>query len=122
MTTPTGHHAPAGLTEEVTLPPSGPGTVVLDIGGDAGALVVSTSARLVGAEIEIRADGDEWRGTHTAVRERRVAGRVQYAGVFPRLDAGEYELRVLGDHRAAAQRIHVGPGVATETWLDAPGA
>jgi len=49
----------------------GEGTVLLDIGGDIGALVVSTSAALDGAEIEIvptgatpHADPDGWSHGH----------------------------------------------------------
>ncbi|GAB3799282.1 hypothetical protein GCM10027605_12510 [Micromonospora zhanjiangensis] len=36
-----------------TLAPSYTGTVVLDIGGDTGALVIHTGPELLGAEIEV---------------------------------------------------------------------
>jgi hypothetical protein len=100
---------------------SDPGSVVLDIGGTAGALVVSTPPTLAGEEIEIRLQGAPWRGAHTAVRERRLPDRVRYAGVFPRLDAGGYELRLVGADEVDGLRIWVTAGIATEAWLDAPG-
>ncbi len=51
---------------------------------------------LAGAEIEIRPGGGAWLGTHTAVRERHVRGRVLYAGVFGSLPPGPYDLRLKG--------------------------
>ncbi len=76
--------------------PSGPGTVVLDIGPHAGALVLYTDDALAGAEIEIRPGGGAWTGAHTAVRERHVGGRVVHAGVFGSLPPGPYDLRLKG--------------------------
>jgi ABC-type Zn2+ transport system substrate-binding protein/surface adhesin len=43
---------------------AGQGPVMLDIGGDIGALVVHMPAGLDGVEIEIRPAGDESRGGH----------------------------------------------------------
>jgi hypothetical protein len=77
--------------------PSGPGTVVLDIGGDIGAAMVAAPASLVGAEIEIRPAGRPWEGTHTAIRQRNLGDATTFAGVFPSLPAGDYELRIKGD-------------------------
>src|ERR1700683_171093 len=37
--------------------PSGPGTVVMDVGGDIGALIMYTPAAMDGQEIEISRDG-----------------------------------------------------------------
>ncbi len=70
--------------------------MVLDIGPHAGALVLYTGDDLAGEEIEIRPGGGAWLGAHTAVRERHVAGRVLYAGVFGSLAAGGYDLRLKG--------------------------
>jgi len=55
-------------------PPDAAGSVIVDIGGDAGAAVISTPSELVGSEIEIRAVGTEWDGTHTGVHERQGPG------------------------------------------------
>jgi hypothetical protein len=87
----TGDGVPEG-----PLGPSGEASVVLDIGPHAGALVVYAGEELAGAEIEIRPGGGAWRGAHTAVRERHVAGRVLYAGVFGSLAGGRYDLRLKG--------------------------
>lgn len=42
--------------------PDAAGVVIVDIGGDRGAAVISTPRELAGAEIEIRAAGTEWDG------------------------------------------------------------
>jgi hypothetical protein len=99
---------------------SDPGAVVLDIGAGTGALVVTTPARLCGREIEIHADGQPWRGDHTAVRERHAGAAVRYAGVFPGLRAGGYELRLRGVPHGVVLPIAVCEGAVVETWLDAP--
>ena len=77
---------------EVRLPPSGEGTVIMDVGGDTGALVVYTPASLTGQEIEIARRGETAPFVHTEVRERRLPGGSMYAGVFPGVPAGEYTL------------------------------
>jgi hypothetical protein len=107
-------------TSEGPMGTSEPGTVVLDIGGTTGAIVVITPPRLDGCEIEIRPEGASWEGQHTAVRQRRAGDRVQFAGVFPALDAGEYELRVLGRGGGIVLPVSVAAGAVVETWLDAP--
>jgi hypothetical protein len=78
--------------------PSGAGSVVLDLGGAVGALVVETAAALSGREIEISliADppcagaGATGGRTHSLVRERRTAAGTSYAAVYPGLPAGQY--------------------------------
>ncbi len=56
------------MTNPDELGPSQDGTVVLDIGGDVGALVLLTDASLLGAEIEINpldaSGGDVFQETH----------------------------------------------------------
>ena len=99
---------------------SDPATMGLYLHGDAGAIVVLTPPRLDGTEIEIRPEGSPWSGAHAAVRERRSPDGVRYAGVFPRLDAGGYELRVLGGRNGVILPISVTAGTVVETWLDAP--
>lgn len=70
--------------------PSGPGTVVLNIGGGTGALVLNVPPELDGREIEISREGAA--RTHSQVRERRMGSRVRYAAVYPDLPAGVYTL------------------------------
>ena len=83
---------------EVLPPPSGDGSVVLDIGRGVGALVVHTAPSLCGLEIEISPAGlhGHARRTHVVVRERHVAGETSFAAVFPALAAGVYVLHGLG--------------------------
>jgi hypothetical protein len=76
--------------------PDAAGHVVVDIGGDMGAAVIYTPHELAGEEIEIRAAGTAWDGTHTGVWERRGPGISATAAVFGSLRAGRYELRIKG--------------------------
>jgi hypothetical protein len=102
-----------------TLPePSPAGSVILEIGGDIGAAVVITTAKMVGAEIEIRREGGQWTGSHVAVLERRVEGGPIFAAVFPSLPAGAYQLRIRTKHEAGlVHRIVVHGGhVLTTNW------
>jgi hypothetical protein len=65
--------------------------LVIDIGGDAGALIVYAPEELIGAEIEIaRADTAPGRPIHNVVRARQVGDEVICAAVFPVLPAGSY--------------------------------
>jgi hypothetical protein len=75
-------------------PPSREGSVVLDVGGSVGAAIVHTGAPMAGEEIEIRRFGNEWDGTHTAIRQRHLGEVVAFAGVFGSLEAGRYQLRI----------------------------
>jgi hypothetical protein len=84
--------------------PSHAGSVVLDLGGAIGALVVETPAALSGREIEISlvaaaisaaaisapATSAAGGRTHSLVRERRTAAGTSYAAVYPDLPAGQY--------------------------------
>jgi hypothetical protein len=66
--------------------------VVLDIGGDVGALVLYTPPALHGREIEVAPLGNEARRVHSAVLERTIGGRTVHAAVYPELMAGDYEV------------------------------
>ena len=77
----------AGLTEN---PHAGQGCVLLDIGGDVGALVVTAPASMVGHEVEIAPEGvhfghsdDHRHRPHVAVVRRPVAGGEVPSLVFP---------------------------------------
>jgi hypothetical protein len=91
--------------------PSGPGTVVLELGPGAGALVLHTPAELNGAEIEISLVGGGGRRTHSAVRPRLVADSTRYAAVYPGLPPGEYTIWHPDGMPAAT--VTVAGGVAT---------
>jgi hypothetical protein len=64
--------------------------LVIDIGGDAGALIVYAPEELVGAKIEIAPRGTRPGPIHNVVRARQVGGHVVWAAVFPVLAAGRY--------------------------------
>ncbi len=73
--------------------PSGPGSVVLDLGAGVGALVLEAPAGLAGQEIEIsrlEAGDAAGRRTHSLIRERTTAAGNSYAAVYPGLAAGRY--------------------------------
>ncbi|HMG32000.1 MAG TPA: hypothetical protein VK585_17980 [Jiangellaceae bacterium] len=66
-------------------------SLVVDIGGDTGALIVYALPDLVGQEIEItRAEMSSGHPVHNVVRPRRVGPRVVFAAVFPDVPAGTY--------------------------------
>jgi hypothetical protein len=75
-------------------PFAGQGAVLLDIGGDVGALVVTMPRAMVGDEVEV-VSGREVPGhhrPHVAVVDRPVAGGTVPSLVFPELAAGSYAL------------------------------
>jgi hypothetical protein len=103
------------MTESVA-GPSGPGTVVLELGADVGALVLFTPAELDGQEIEIsRDDAPVTRRTHSRVRPRHMAALTKYAAVYSDLPAGQYTIWADADHRAGRVLI-TGGRVTNWTW------
>jgi hypothetical protein len=74
--------------------PTGPGSVVLDLGADIGALILEVPAALAGREIEISpaGAGAAGRRTHALVRERRTGAGTRYAAVYPGLPAADYTI------------------------------
>ena len=120
-------------------PHAGQGAVVLDIGGDVGALVVSAPAALLGAEIEICPAGrrgeppDEGRGwwdgqwrhdhhhgraawPHVAVLARPGPAGAEPAAVFPGLREGDYDLWLAPDGETALTVTVTGGAVTTAAW------
>ena len=75
-------------------PWAGQGSVVLDIGGDVGALIVDMPATMTGVEIEIRPAGAPpgVHHPHVAVVDRRVGVHAVPSLVYPDLREGSYEL------------------------------
>jgi hypothetical protein len=88
------------MSTEAAFGPSGHGTVVMEVGGDVGALILYTPAELDGEEIEISRDGDVTR-THSRVRPRHVPSGTRYAAVYPGLPAGRYTVWRDREHPAA---------------------
>ncbi len=107
-------HAPA----EPVAGPSGSGTVVLELGPGAGALVLHAPAEMNGAEIDISLAGRDGHRTHSMVRPRHVAGGTRYAAVYPALPPGEYT--IWQDRATLVATVTVGDGVVTTvTWPEA---
>ena len=100
---------------EIAAGPSGPGTVVLELGAGVGALVLYTPAELDGREIEISRDDRDAHRTHSQVRSRHLTTGTRYAAVYPDLPAGPYT--VWADEQRAAGRVVVTGGRVTNwSW------
>jgi hypothetical protein len=69
--------------------PTGPGSVILELGEHIGALILQAPPGLAGHEIEISPPAGGPR-THSLVRERVTAAGVSYAAAYPAVPAGEY--------------------------------
>jgi hypothetical protein len=92
-----------------------PESVVLDIGGDLGALIVHTDARMVGVEVEISATGSDGERSHKEVLEREIDGRPAYTAVFDKVRAGSYTLWV-DDVAREHGLVIIGGAVADLDW------
>jgi hypothetical protein len=100
---------------ESVVGPSGPGTAVMELGGDIGALVLYTPADMDGCEIEISRDGEPaGQRTHSQVRQRHMPDATKYAAVYPGLHAGVYT--IWGNEGPAATTVITGGQVATCHW------
>ena len=103
------------MTESVA-GPSGPGSVVLELGADVGALVLLTPAELDGREIEISRDAAPGaRRTHSRVRPRHMAAGARYAAVYPDLPAGTYTIWT-GEQNPGATVVITGGQITTCGW------
>jgi len=103
---------------EAAVGPTGPGTVVLELGADVGALILYTPADLDGAEIEISRDDEPGaHRTHSAVRQRPVASGTAYAAVYSGLAAGPYTIW-RDEHTPAATVTITGGQITSCHWPD----
>lgn len=84
--------------------------VVLDIGGDIGALVVHATEALLGREVEVSPVAGRQR-VHAVVHQRQVGGRPVFAAVFASLAQGDY---VLWDGERTLGRVTITGGQVTE--------
>lgn len=103
-------------------PFAGQGAVMLDIGGDIGALVVEMPRHMVGVEIEIRPAGASREAAghthypHVAVVERPALGGPMPSLVFGELSAGTYDLHDKGGDEVLATATVRGNAVTEMTW------
>jgi hypothetical protein len=95
--------------------PSGPGTVVLELGPGVGALILHTPAELDGREIEISRDERGARRTHSQVRPRHMPAGTRYAAVYPDLAAGPYTIWA-GEQNPAGRVVITGGRVTNWSW------
>ena len=105
-----GHHHHTTVEGYASRPH--PEQVVLDIGGDLGALIVYTEPELVGVEIEISAAARDHQRSHKEVLEREINGRPAYTAVFDKLEHGAYTLWL--DDVARARGVAVSGGAVAE--------
>jgi hypothetical protein len=93
------------------LPGERPGAldgVLLDVGGDVGALVLLADPALIGSEIEVAPVGIDGHRVHTVVHSRLVGSTTVAAAVFVELVAGRYAIcdsRELGDITVEGGRV-----------------
>jgi hypothetical protein len=69
-----------------------PEAVVLDLGGDLGALILYTDPSMLGVEVEISACEEDDRRSHKEVLEREINGVPVYSAVFDKVRAGRHTL------------------------------
>ena len=111
-----GHHHDTTVEGYASRPH--PEQVVLDIGGDLGALIIYTEPELHGVEIEISAAGRDGERSHKEVLERQIAGRPLYAAVFDKVPSGRYTLWV--DDAAHERGVAISGGAVCELdWSSA---
>ena len=94
-----------------------PEAVVLDLGGDVGALIVHTPVTMPGVEVEISASGEDDARSHKEVLERELGGHPAYTAVFDNLPAGSYTLWVDGVARERGVVV-TGGAVAELDWSE----
>jgi len=102
---------------------AGNGPVMLDIGGDIGALIVTMPAALAGVEVEAcpiaGAAFDGYAGAHlphVSVLARPVGRGVQHSAVFAELQEGEYQLYLRPHGPARLTAVVQGGEVTTALW------
>jgi len=106
-------------------PYAGQGSVLLDIGGEVGALVVTMPPDMVGVEVEIRPDGHEQahdhghgpaHHPHVAVVPRPVGDGHVASLVYPEVVEGRYHLVITGTSTPVLAVQVRGGEVATADW------
>ena len=94
---------------------SHPEFVVLEIGEQLGALIVSAGAEMHGVEIEISPAEHDERRSHKEVLERDAGGESAYTAVFDQLPAGTYTLWSEGVARVRGVAV-TGGQIARLDW------
>jgi hypothetical protein len=97
---------------------AGQGMVVLDIGGDVGALVVTMPETMLGEEVEVLTGREEagHHRPHVAVVPRPTPGGIVPSLVFAELVEGSYALAPKGTDDVHLLVDVRGGEVTTATW------
>lgn len=108
------------MSEQAQLGPSQDGTVILDIGGDVGSMIILATPAMAGEEIEISpVDGHGFSNgagrSHVAVRERHGPAGTRYAAIYPALTAGDYTIWYPHDHPVDVVTV-TGGRIAEVDW------
>jgi len=94
--------------------------VVLDIGGEIGALIVYAEAELVDTPIEVSPTGSDTARFHQHILERPLPHGTSYAAVFDKITQGEYTLWLHDQARLRDFEI-TGGSVSQIDWRTAAG-
>jgi hypothetical protein len=92
-----------------------PEYVVLEIGGELGALIVHTQPAMHGIEIEISPSSDDGMRQHKDVLERPIGGKPSFSAVYDQIEEGSYTLWVDDVAIARDVRVEAG-GIAELDW------
>ncbi len=92
-----------------------PEPVVLDIGGDQGALIVYADVELIDTPIEVSPTGADGEKFHQHILERPIPSGTNYAAVFDKITEGSYTLWLHSQSRARDCKI-VGGTVTEVDW------
>lgn len=97
-----------------------PEPVVLDIGGDIGALIVYAEPDLYDTPIELSPVGADDEKFHQHVLERPMPGKTMYAAVFDKVTQGTYTIWLRGEARIRDFEV-TGATVSEVDWRDSAG-
>lgn len=105
------HHHPGGAAVGTGEAQPVDGPVMLDIGGNIGAVIARLDDDLEGTELPILSlDDPDWDPhTHTGVWRRRLGDTTAVVAVYPQLPAGHYQLTLTG--RRTSQLVVTGGAV-----------
>jgi hypothetical protein len=96
---------------------------MVDIGDDAGALILHAEPDREGLEVQIHPVGDASAHCHVYVLRRDLPGGPRYAAVFPSLSPGDYVVTSLDGSPGPIVTVEAGQvarGQWSSTWSDLP--
>ncbi len=97
-----------------------PEPVVLDIGGETGALIIYAESELLDTPIELSPAGADEEKFHQHILERPLPGKTSYAAVFDKVTEGEYTVWLYGEPRIRDFEV-TGGAVSQLDWRQSAG-